>query len=141
MVSAASSQPRLQTQNLAADVSARRSATSRGCSLSNARAQAQAQCGGGFGLQGQVCEHAAHQRLIDQGGSENPSMMRMCRAWTTAWRIIPALPVQQSRRVKVPISRIVGTPRPSSPRSEAHASMNSTSEEALERLPSLSFSR
>ncbi len=30
---------------------------------------------------------------------------------------MPALPVQQSRRVKVPISRMVGTPRPSSPSS------------------------
>ena len=36
---------------------------------------------------------------------------------------------------------IVRTPRPSSPTRRAHAPANSTSEEAFERLPSLSFSR
>ena len=39
MASAANSQPRLHTQNLAAEVSARRSAISLGLSLSNARAR------------------------------------------------------------------------------------------------------
>ena len=53
----------------------------------------------------------------------------------------PAVPIAQSSRVYTPISRIIGTPRPSSPRSVARASSNSTSEEAFERLPSLSFSR
>ncbi len=36
---------------------------------------------------------------------------------------------------------IVGTPAPSSPTSQAEAASNSTSLEAFERLPSLSFSR
>ncbi len=41
----------------------------------------------------------------------------------------------------MPISRMIGTPRPSSPTSVARAPQNSTSEPALERSPSLSFSR
>ena len=36
---------------------------------------------------------------------------------------------------------MIGTPRPSSPTRRAHAPSNSTSLEAFERLPSLSFSR
>jgi hypothetical protein len=39
------------------------------------------------------------------------------------------------------ISMIVGTPRPSSPISRAHAPWNSTSDDAFERFPSLSLSR
>src|SRR5947199_6478 len=47
----------------------------------------------------------------------------------------------QSRRVWFTISMMVGTPRPSSPTIRAQARSNSTSLEALERLPSLSFRR
>ena len=47
----------------------------------------------------------------------------------------------QSRRVWLTISMIVWTPRPSSPTMRAQAPRNSTSLEALERLPSLSLSR
>ena len=47
----------------------------------------------------------------------------------------------QSSRVWVTISMIVATPRPSSPSSRAGAPRNSTSLEASERVPSLSFSR
>ena len=50
-------------------------------------------------------------------------------------------PITQSRRVWPTISMIVGTPRPSSPTIRAQAPWNSTSLEALERLPSLSFRR
>ena len=67
------------------------------------------------------------------------------RTWCTASakppRISPALATAQSSRVSVTISRIVATPRPSSPTRQAPAPSNSTSAEALERLPSLSFSR
>ncbi len=53
-----------------------------------------------------------------------------------------AEPTAQSRRVALTISMIVGTPRPSSPTRQATVvPSNSTSAEALERLPSLSFSR
>src|ERR1700760_244057 len=47
----------------------------------------------------------------------------------------------QSRRVWFTISMMVLIPRPSSPTSCAQAFENSTSLEALERLPSLSFNR
>ena len=50
-------------------------------------------------------------------------------------------PSTQSSRVWLTISMIVGTPRPSSPTSGAQVPSNSISLEALERLPSLSFSR
>src|SRR5215831_1885018 len=53
----------------------------------------------------------------------------------------PALPIAQSSRVCWTISMITGTPRPSSPRSHAVAPSNSTSLDALERLPSLSLRR
>ena len=52
-----------------------------------------------------------------------------------------AEPSTQSSRVWLTISMIVGTPAPSSPTSQAEAASNSTSLEAFERLPSLSFSR
>jgi hypothetical protein len=63
------------------------------------------------------------------------------RAIASACRIRPLVPSAQSSRVMVPISRICGTPRPSSPTSQAVASTNSTSELALALLPSLSFRR
>ena len=62
-------------------------------------------------------------------------------AAATASRIPPAPPITQSRRVWLTISMIVGTPRPSSPTIWAQAPRNSTSDEAFERLPSLSFRR
>ena len=66
----------------------------------------------------------------------------MCQiAWATPARIPEAEPVVQSRRVWLTISMIVCTPRPSSPTICAQAPRNSTSLEALERLPSLSLRR
>ncbi len=62
-------------------------------------------------------------------------------AWATAARIPPAAPITQSRRVWLTIWMMVGTPRPGSPTIRAHAPWNSTSLDALERLPSLSFRR
>ncbi len=53
----------------------------------------------------------------------------------------PAEASAQSSRVCVTISMMVATPRPSSPMAQACAPANSTSEEAFERLPSLSFRR
>jgi len=47
----------------------------------------------------------------------------------------------QSSRVSITIGMIVATPRPGSPTGQARASQNSTSEEALDQSPSLSFSR
>src|SRR4051812_49007521 len=55
--------------------------------------------------------------------------------------MLVALPSVQSRRVRLTISIIVGTPRPSSPTSHAVAPSYSTSLEALAWLPSLSFKR
>ena len=62
-------------------------------------------------------------------------------AWATPARIPVVEPSTQSSRVWLTISMIVGTPAPSSPTSQAEAASNSTSLEAFERLPSLSFSR
>ncbi|MNT48658.1 hypothetical protein D3C72_1854510 [compost metagenome] len=62
-------------------------------------------------------------------------------AMDSAWRIRPLVPSAQSSRVMVPMARICGTPRPSSPTSQAVAPANSTSELALALLPSLSFRR
>ena len=44
-----------------------------------------------------------------------------CSASDSAWRIRPAVPSAQSSRVSAPIARICGTPRPSSPTSQAAA--------------------
>jgi hypothetical protein len=56
-------------------------------------------------------------------------------------RISAADPPTQSSRVQLTISMIVLTPRPSSPTRQATVPSNSGSDEALERLPSLSLSR
>jgi hypothetical protein len=56
-------------------------------------------------------------------------------------RISAAEPSMQSRRVSITMSRIVAMPRPSSPTRVARAPWNSTSEEALDQSPSLSFKR
>ena len=73
-----------------------------------------------------------------------PNALR-CAAWwvacTTAARIPAAPPITQSRRVWPTISMIVGTPRPGSPTIWRQAPSSSISEEALERLPSLSLRR
>jgi hypothetical protein len=76
--------------------------------------------------------------------SSLPKALR-CEVWfsasASAWRIRPLVPSAQSSRVMVPISRICGMPRPSSPTSQAWAFSNSTSELALALLPSLSLRR
>ena len=73
---------------------------------------------------------------------QTPSGMRH-GGWrcTTPARMPAAPPITQSSRVWPTISMIVGTPRPGSPTIRAHAPWNSTSLEALEWLPSLSFKR
>ena len=64
-----------------------------------------------------------------------------CVAIATPARIPAVEPIVQSSRVWLTISMIAGTPRPSSPIRRAHAPRNSTSLDALDRLPSLSLSR
>ena len=65
--------------------------------------------------------------------------------WLSAWlrpkRIWPAEAIAQSRRVRFTISMMVRTPAPSAPTRSAQAPWNSTSEEAFDLLPSLSFRR
>ena len=58
-----------------------------------------------------------------------------------AARIKEAAPIMQSRRVWWTISIMVATPRPSSPMRLAQAPLNSTSLDALLRLPSFDFRR
>ena len=55
--------------------------------------------------------------------------------------MLVALPRVQSSRVRLTISMMVGTPRPSSPTNHAVAPSYSTSLDALAWLPSLSLSR
>ena len=55
--------------------------------------------------------------------------------------MLVALPSVQSSRVRLTISMMVATPRPSSPTSHATAPSYSISLEALAWLPSLFFSR
>ncbi len=73
-----------------------------------------------------------------------PNALR-CRAWwpasTSVLRISAADIITQSRRVQLTISMMVFTPCPSGPTSQATVPSNSGSEEALERLPSLSLRR
>ena len=72
----------------------------------------------------------------------NAARCEVCQAASArALRMMPADPRMQSIRVAETISMIVRMPRPSSPRRTAWASLNSSSLEALDRLPSLSLSR
>ncbi len=64
-----------------------------------------------------------------------------CSAWLSAMRDWPAEAMAQSSRVRFTISMMVRTPAPSAPTRSAQAPWNSTSEEAFDLLPSLSFSR
>ena len=95
-----------------------------------------------LGLDREVGEHVPHQRLVDQRACRTP---RGASVWWIACGDACAhpgrRPEQQSRRVWLTISMIVGTPRPSSPTIRAQAPRNSTSLDALERLPSLSLRR
>ncbi len=72
----------------------------------------------------------------------NAARCRTCHsASAAAWRMPAAVPSTQSSRVRATISMMVATPRPGSPTSIPVVRSNSTSEEALERFPNLSFSR
>ncbi len=73
-----------------------------------------------------------------------PNALRWVAWWTacvTPYRMPEAEPMTQSSRVMLTISMMVLTPRPSSPTRWATAPSYSTSAEALDLLPSLSFSR
>lgn len=59
--------------------------------------------------------------------------------YATDWRMPPAVPRIQSKRVWPTIVRMARTPRPGSPISHATVLANSSSAEALDLLPSLSF--
>ena len=75
-------------------------------------------------------------------GAPKAERCRTCQAASaTACRIPAALPRMQSSRVRFTISRMVRTPRPSSPRRHPTVPSNSISLEAFDRLPSLSLSR
>ena len=75
----------------------------------------------------------------------------LCRTPAGGWRDAPPRPWRpgcplrcrctQSSLVALTIAMIVATPRPGSPTCQASAPSNSTSAEALDRLPSLSLSR
>ncbi len=77
--------------------------------------------------------------------ASSPPNARRCAAWwvacATAWRISAVDPSTQSSRVAETISMMVRTPRPSAPSRRAQVPSSSTSDEAFDRLPSLSLSR
>jgi len=71
--------------------------------------------GGGFGLEREIGQDILHQGVLAESPPEGCAVARVCRACDTASRIIPVVPSEQSSRVRLTISRIVATPRPSSP--------------------------
>ena len=142
MASCANWLPRLQIQYLDTGVSSRAIDCSRASSAwSTVRARRSA---------------SAHAASLSSARSANTLRIRgwsirarpkawrcavWCIAMLNACRIRPLVPSAQSSRVSVPISRILATPRPASPTSQALAPKNSTSELALALFPSLSLRR
>ncbi len=79
---------------------------------------------------------------LSTSSEPNADRWAVCQvASETARRISDAEPPTQSSRVAATISMMVRTPRPSSPSRRATVPSSSSSEEALDRLPSLSLSR
>ncbi len=78
----------------------------------------------------------------DASGAPNALRRRVCQtASFSSRRIIPATPIIVSIRVQMICSIMNAVPRPSSPRMRAGRWSNSTSLEARQRPPSLSFRR
>jgi len=137
--------PRLQTQNLATGVSRRRitlSCASPPCSL---RSTATARRSASAVAASLSSARSASTFFISGCAISGMPKAWRCAVWCSArlsaWRINPAVPSAQSSLVSAPMARICGTPRPSSPTSQASAPSNSTSELALAWLPSLCFRR
>ena len=88
---------------------------------------------------------SASTRCISGWSTSFSPKTRRWRAWWMASarpaRISPEEATAQSSLVSVTMSMMVFTPAPGSPTISPIALTNSTSDEALERLPSLSFSR
>ena len=101
----------------------------------------QRRCCRRLGLEREVGEHVDHRRLLGQRRAER-ARWRACQiASATTRRIIPATAISVSRRVQTSCSTTKAVPRPSSPRMRAGRWSYSTSEEARQRPPSLSFRR
>ncbi len=133
---------RLQTQNLASGSAIRRSAASCGSARSStAEASRSAST---VAASDSTARSATTFCISGLSASSEPNAERCATchdASETARRISPAEPSTQSSRVAATISMIVRTPRPSSPSRSATVPSNSSSDEALERLPSLSLRR
>ncbi len=132
---------RLVTQYFAAGSASRRKARSASVSASY---DAASRIASTVAASDSSARSARTLRISGLSISGPPNTSRYELWWTacaTACRISPAEPTTQSRRVAATISMMVRTPRPSSPTSRAQVPSNSTSADALDRLPSLSFSR
>ena len=130
---------RLQTQNFDAATASRRNGVSERSTASASRRNSAC---GRLDLDREIGGHLLHQRLVRQPTAERrPAVEVMQRLGHSAARCTAAEPMTQSSRVMLTMSMMVRTPRPSSPMSQPAVPSNSTSDEALERLPSLSFRR
>ena len=133
---------RLQTQNFASGSAIRRSAASWGSARSStAEASRSATT---VAASDSTARSATTFCISGLSASSEPNAERWATchdASDTARRIRPAEPSTQSSRVAATISMMVRTPRPSSPSRSATVPSNSSSDEALDRLPSLSLRR
>ncbi len=128
----------MQTQNLATAVASRRNGPS---ASSKARASRSAVA---VAASDSMQRSARTFCISGCSARGRPNAERWAAWWVasaTARRIRAAEPSTQSSRVWTTISRIVRSPRPSSPTSRATAPSSAISADAFERLPSLSFSR
>ena len=133
---------RLQTQNLASGSAIRRSAAS--CGSAGASTAAASRSASAVAASDSTARSAITFCISGFSESSEPKADRCATchdASASARRINEAEPRTQSSRVAATISMIVRTPRPSSPSRCAQVPLNSSSQEALERLPSLSLRR
>ena len=133
---------RLQTQNFASGSAMRRSAASCGsASPSTAEARRSASAVAASDSTARSATTFCISGLSTRREPKAERWVTCHEASETARRISEAEPSTQSSRVAATISMMVRTPRPSSPRRTATVPSISSSEEAFDRLPSLSLRR
>ncbi len=136
--------PRLVTQYLPTAVAIRRKAASPSSPRTARSAAPASRSVSVVAASDSSARSARTLRISGWSTSRAPNALRYrawCPASTSDLRISAADIITQSRRVQLTISMMVLTPCPSGPTSQAKVPSNSGSEEALDRLPSLSFSR
>ncbi len=136
--------PRLHTQYLPAASASRRSAASAASPACDRSTAAASRIPSSVAASDSTARSASTERISGCRSNSRPNARRWavwCSACRSPARIPAAEPSTQSSRVMFTISTMVRTPRPGSPTGQATASSYSISEDAFERLPSLSLSR